>query len=312
MNQGWVYEEQVGKAGAGQTLLAYYVQRYQHSSEADWRSRILTQQIRVNGQPAQPETQLERGQKLAYHRPPWQEPDAPLDFAILYEDDDLLIAAKPSGLPVMPGAGFLENTLLRQLKKRYPTDTPVPIHRLGRGTSGLLLLGRSPLAKSALTKQMRDRKIHKVYRALATNPAPTAPGIPEKFTIKTAIGKVPHPSMGYIYGAVPDSDPSANFAHSECHVVSRDANTTLLDVTILTGRPHQIRIHLAASGYPLMGDPLYAIGGIPKLDLNPETGQLPVPGDCGYHLHAFQLGFTHPQNQQSLSFEAQPPPDLST
>lgn len=304
MNQGWIYEEQVGKAGAGLSLLAYYVQRYRHSSEDEWRSRILSQQILLNDEPAQPDTILERGQMLAYHRPPWQEPKVPLDFDVLYEDADLLAVSKPSGLPVMPGAGFLEHTLLGQLKKHYPAETPVPIHRLGRGTSGLVLLGRSPLARSELTRQMRDRKIHKVYLALATGT-----DMPERFTIKTAIGKLPHPSLGYIYGAVAEEDPSASFAHSECLVLRRDADTTLLEVTILTGRPHQIRIHLAAAGYPLWGDPLYAIGGIPKLEPNPETGQLSVPGDCGYQLHAWQIGFLHPSTQQPLQIEA-PPPEL--
>ena len=304
MNQGWVYQERVGKAGVGQTLLAYYVQRYRHCSEADWRSRILSQQILLNDQPAQPDTLLERGDQLAYHPPPWQEPNAPLDFEILYEDADLVAVAKPSGLPVMPGAGFLEHTLLGQLRKRYPTETPVPIHRLGRGTSGLVLLGRSPLAKAGLTRQMRDRKIHKVYLALAEGV-----DMPDQFEITTAIGKVSHPTLGYIYGAVADDDPSARFAHSQCQALRRDAEATLLQVTILTGRPHQIRIHLAAAGYPLVGDPLYAVGGLPKLTPNPATGTLPVPGDCGYRLHAWQLGCTHPRSSQPITLTA-PPPDV--
>lgn len=302
MNQGWIYRDRVDKKAAGQTLLAYYVQRYRHSDEADWRSRIVSHQVLLNGQPAAPETVLERGQQLAYHRPPWQEPEVPLDFEVLYEDADLLAVAKPSGLPVMPGAGFLEHTLLGQLKRKYPTETPVPIHRLGRGTSGLVLLGRSPLAKAELTRQMRDRTIHKVYLALATGT-----GMPEQFTIKTAIGKVPHPSLGYIYGAVPETDPTARFAHSECQVRHSSAEATLLAITIFTGRPHQIRIHLAAAGHPLLDDPLYLPGGIPKLTTNPNTGLLPVPGDCGYYLHAWQLAFEHPRSKVPVSIVAPPP-----
>jgi len=305
MNQGWVYREQVSKGGAGQTLLAYYTQRYRHSGEAEWRSRILSHQVLLDNQPAQPDAVLKRGQRLAYHRPPWQEPDVPLSFEVIHEDADLLAIAKPSGLPVMPGAGFLENTLLRQLKQHYPTETPVPIHRLGRGTSGLVLLGRSPLAKSELTRQMRDRKVHKVYRALAAGT-----DMPDEFVIKTAIGKIPHPTMGYLYGAVAENDPSASFAHSECKVFKGDAKATLVEVTILTGRPHQIRIHLAAAGYPLVGDPLYGIGGVPKLTLNPITGKLPVPGDCGYWLHAFQLGCIHPRSGDPLKLVASPPATL--
>lgn len=305
MNQGWVYREQVGAAAAGQTLLAYYCDRYRHSSEGDWRSRILSQQILLNGQPAQPDTPLEPGQRLTYHRPPWQEPEVPLNFEVIYEDADLLAVAKPAGLPVMPGAGFLEHTLLGQLKQHYPTETPVPIHRLGRGTSGLVLLGRSPLAKSELARQMRDRKIHKLYRALASGVE-----MPDKFTIERAIGKVPHPSLGYVYGAVAEHDPSNRFAHSSCRVLRRGAEATLLNVTIFTGRPHQIRIHLAAAGYPLLHDPLYGIGGLPLRSPNPGTGRLPLPGDCGYWLHALELGCIHPRSGQPLRFIAPPPEAL--
>lgn len=304
MNQGWLYEEQVDGAGEGQTLLAYYCQRYRHSSEAEWRSRILDHQIWIDGQPAAADTRLRRGQILSYRRSPWKEPAAPLAFVVLYEDADLLAVAKPSGLPVLPGAGYLEHTLLGQLKCHYPDETPVPIHRLGRGTSGLVLLGRSPLAKAELTRQMRDRSLQKVYRALATGTT-----MAEQFTITTPIGTVPHPSLGHIFAAVDETAPSARFAQSDCRVIQKGVEATILEVTILTGRPHQIRIHLAAAGYPLVGDPLYVVGGQPRRSPHPGMGRLPVPGDCGYHLHAFRLSFMHPRSQQRLTLEA-PLPEI--
>ena len=89
-----------------------------------------------------------------------------------------MIIAKPSGLPVLPGGGFLQNTLLYQLQQRYPQEMPVPVHRLGRGTSGLMLIARSSLAKSKLSQQMRDRQISKIYRALI---GPSE--LPTEFTI---------------------------------------------------------------------------------------------------------------------------------
>lgn len=305
MNQGWIYREQVDGNGAGLTLLDYYSQRYRHSTPQEWQERIAGGQILLNGMPAPADTRLQAGQRLTYHRPPWQEPDVPLSFQILYEDADLLIVEKPAGLPVLPGGGFLENTLLHLLKRQYPTETPVPIHRLGRGTSGLMLLARSPLAKAKLSQQMRDntlgtardRLIRKTYRTLIGQS-----NLPDRFTLTYPIGKIAHPVLGYIYGAVEDG----LFAHSECQVLRR-TTTTLLDVTILTGRPHQIRIHLAAAGYPLLGDPLYDVGGIPRHQGAIADEKLPVPGDCGYHLHAYRLSFSHPQTNTSMSFTCPPP-----
>jgi 23S rRNA pseudouridine1911/1915/1917 synthase len=110
------------------------------------------------------------------------------------------------------------------------------------------------------------------------------------------IGKLPHPTLTYVYGATPDG----RFARSDCRVLQRRSEATLLAVSLLTGRPHQIRIHLAAAGYPLLGDPLYLAGGIPRIPL--DSSATPVPGDCGYHLHAEQLTLTHPRSAERLTF----------
>lgn len=309
MNQGWVYQDQVRRREAEQTLLEYYTGRYGHSSQADWQSRIEAGQVLLNGMQVSAATRLQAGQMLTYHRPPWQEPDVPLLFDVRYEDADLLVIAKPSGLPVLPGGGFLKHTLLHQLRCRYPQDTPIPIHRLGRGTSGLMLLARSPLAKASLSQQLRestaaaggDRQIRKTYRALVG-----AGEMPDQLTITQPIGKVFHPHLGYVYGAVDDGQ----FAHSEVQVVRRDPQTTLLEITILTGRPHQIRIHLAWTGFPLVGDPLYEGGGVPRFFSSDPTVKQPVPGDCGYWLHAYRLAFAHPRTHQILFFECPAPAEL--
>ncbi|GAB4343639.1 MAG: pseudouridine synthase [Cyanophyceae cyanobacterium] len=309
LNGGWVYRDRVGPRWAGQTVVAYYAQRYRHSTADQWRDRAIAGQIYVDGQAAAPDQVLGCGQTLTYHRPPWHEPAVPLEFEVVYEDADLAVVAKPSGLPVMPGGGFLDHTLLGQLQRRYPTETPIPIHRLGRGTSGLVLLARTSLARSRLTAQLRDRTMTKIYRAIAAGP--TASQLRDHFTVTQPIGKIFHSTLGYVYGSTDDGA----FAQSDCQVLERDRDRLLLDVTILTGRPHQIRIHLAAVGIPLEGDPLYAIGGQPRSPDDPDSSVDPRmeqiiggggdaiarPGDCGYRLCAHTLGFDHPRTGDRLT-----------
>jgi len=307
LNHGWIYREQVNAARAGQSLLDYYAHHYRHSTRDEWEERIRAGQIQVNDAVATVDTTVQPGQWLAYHRPPWEEEDVPLQFDVLHEDEDLLVIAKPSGLPVMPGGGFLEHTLLWQLQQRYPDSPPIPVHRLGRGTSGLMLLARSPLARRQLAQQMRESTLNpdapsrlcKTYRALI---GPTE--LPDLTVLTYPIGKVPHPTLGYVYAATPNGKP----ARSDVQVIRRTADQTLLEVTIRTGRPHQIRIHLAAAGYPLVGDPLYKAGGVPYGA--EDLPSIAVPGDTGYHLHAYRLTVPHPRTGEMLHLCATPPPIL--
>ncbi|MEO1591438.1 MAG: RluA family pseudouridine synthase [Cyanobacteria bacterium J06632_22] len=293
MNQGWTYRDRVHPQFASLTLLGYYSQRYRHSTRREWQQRIESQQILVDGQPADPHTPLAVGQRLTYRRPPWQEPPAPLDFSVLYADEHLLVVSKPSGLPVLPGANFLEHTLLHQVRRQYPSA--YPIHRLGRGTSGLLLLAKSKAARQHLSQQMRQHHIRKVYWSIVTgHQGGHLDPIPDRFVTQQPIGKCPHPLLGQVYGAL----ETGMAAQSTGRVLQRWRDQALVEVAIATGRPHQIRIHLAALGYPLLGDPLYEVGGKPR----PEA----VPGDCGYWLHAGQLAFVHPITASPIQIQQRP------
>ncbi len=293
LNEGWAYRERLGPDAEGQTLLAYLSRRYAHSTPEEWAGRISAGLVHLDGGVGCAESVLYRGSELVWERPPWVEPEAPRSFAVLYEDEDLLAVAKPAGLPTLPGANFLQGTLLYQVQAYAPDAAPV--HRLGRWTSGVVLCARNYASRTSLTRQWSGREIGKHYRALAS-------GVPgwEELEITTPIGPVPHLLLGTIHAA----SPAGKAAWSRVMVRQRGAEDFLCDVEIATGRPHQIRIHLAAAGHPLVGDPLYTSGGLPAPDSRA------VPGDPGYLLHAAELYFAHPRSGSAMAIVCEPPAPL--
>lgn len=289
-NEGYEYRELLGPDADGRTVLAYLSGRYDHSSVTTWMERIESGHVLLDSRPAHSESILQRGSELVWQRPPWIEPEAPLTFSVLYEDEDLLAVAKPAGLPTLPGGSFLQKTLL-YLVRAYSADA-APLHRLGRWTSGLVLCARNHHSSKELIQQWSGRKVGKRYRSLCS-------GLPawDELTITTPIGPVAHALLRSIHAAAPDGKTSL----SKVTVLERRPDSFLGDVRIATGRPHQIRIHLAAAGHPLVGDPLYIAGGLPA----PDTHAL--PGDPGYHLHSAELSFCHPSTGREVTIECEPP-----
>jgi 23S rRNA pseudouridine1911/1915/1917 synthase len=294
LNAGYVHRERLGPEARGRTVLAWLCERHSHSDAVTWLDRIARGELWLEGAVAGPETELVPGRTLAWHRPPWDEPEVPLEFGVLFEDEALLAVHKPSGLPTMPAGGFYEHTLLRLVQRTRPEATV--LHRLGRGTSGLVLFARTDVARAALHRAFRDHALEKHYRALSRGVAPM-----DEVEIKTPIGEVEHPLLGRLHAAC----EQGREARSVARVHSRGASTTLWDVQITTGRPHQIRIHLASIGHPLAGDPLYGPGGVPA------PGVRALPGDLGYHLHAHRLSFAHPMTGRPMTLVAPPPPELA-
>lgn len=290
MNRGFDYEERIDPHGEGRTLLDYLTARYRHSDARAWVERILAGFVLVDGHAATPDTCLRRGQVVVWRRPAWEEPEVPAAFEVLLDDPDVLAVAKPAGLPTLPGGGFLEHTLLAKVRALDPAASP--LHRLGRWTSGVVLFARNPEAATDLARQFADRTIEKRYRALAA-------GLPkcDAFTIDVPIGPVPHAHLGTVHAA----SPTGRSSRTRVVVVERRTNLFLCDVRIETGRPHQIRIHLAAAGHPLVGDPLYPAGGVPP----PDTTAL--PGDPGYLLHAAEIAFRHPRTERPVIVTCDPP-----
>ena len=291
LNHGYAYRERIRDGGV--PLLAYLVEHYRHADAEGWRARLEEGQVTLDGRPAGPDQVLAGGQTLVWFRPPWAEPPVDTRFQVLYQDAALVAVAKPRGLPTLPGGGFLEHTLLALVQAQFPQANPM--HRLGRETSGVVLFARTHAAGALLQAAWRDHTVEKRYRALGSGLATE-----DAFTVAVPIGPVPHPWLGSIHAASAQGRPSL----SHVQVLERRAQDTLFQVRIETGRPHQIRIHLAWAGHPLVGDPLYAAGGLPR----PELPAL--PGDGGYFLHAEQLVFPHPVTGARLELWAPPPAEL--
>ncbi|CAJ1976778.1 unnamed protein product [Sphenostylis stenocarpa] len=338
-NDGLSYDDVVRSSDAGLTLIEFYSAKYKSSAPLQgWLQRIKSGQITYDGRVVtDSNTVLRVGSKLVYHRLPWKEPDAPHIIEVLYEDDDMIALNKPSGLQVLPGGLFQQRTVLTQLQweaNLYKKPHPVPVHRLGRGTSGILLCAKTKLARARLAFYFADGtshiggesrdtnrelgKIAKIYRGLAS-------GIVEndEVTINQPIGVAKYPGVAKgLYVASQSGKPAV----SVVGILDRNVqeNSTLVQVKIQSGRPHQIRIHLSFIGHPLLGDPLFGDGGQPKcLDCDSvdesfaEDGGYPrptkpVPGDCGYNLHAHKLVLSHPLTNELIEIIAPLPSVLQT
>ena len=279
LNSGWTYRDRVPRVGVRTLVSEWLAHRYRHSEALIWQQRIAAGELELNGAVLSGDQQLQGGEILCWSRPPWLEEAIPDHWDTIHDDGDLLVINKPSGLPVMPGGGFLRHTLTALLE---PTGAR-PVHRLGRFTSGLQVCARTSPTRALWSKQFRpDGGCRKVYQAWSQRVPGLEPG--RCLTVSSDVVERPHPLLGWIWGPEPLDDAPIRkrlSAHSEFELLERTAAGDRLQVTISTGRPHQIRIHLAQLGSPLLGDPLYL--------LNREISATATPGDGGYRLHAWRL-----------------------
>ena len=216
LNRGYAYTTIISSSKHhGRTLLSHLASLYPHSTAQAWQQNLINREVTVNGITATRSESLTSGQTLVWNRPPWIEPDTPQHFEVLLNDPHLLAVNKPSGLPTLPGGGFMENTLLRLVQKQTPNANPV--HRLGRATTGIVLFAKTPEAAAKLSANWNTPRIQKIYRALAQGIAQH-----DTYEILTPIGLVPHPLIGSVWAANPNGKPSKSVAN----VISRTASTT--------------------------------------------------------------------------------------
>jgi 23S rRNA pseudouridine1911/1915/1917 synthase len=223
-------------------------------------------------------------------------PDIPL--RIVYEDRDLLIVDKPAGLVVHPSAGHASDTLVNALLAHGPGDQwggiagvqrPGIVHRLDRDTSGLLMVARNDAAQASIMAQLKARRVKKTYQALVQGSVAAAVG-----RIEAPIGR--DPKHRTRMAVVPDGRPSV----TGYRVRERFADWTLLELDLVTGRTHQIRVHLDAIGHPIAGDPVYGTG----------TSRRGPDGLDRLFLHAWRLELTAPSDGHLIRATAPLPVEL--
>jgi 23S rRNA pseudouridine1911/1915/1917 synthase len=247
----------------------------------------------VNGAAGKPSTLLDPGDLIAYAidapRTLSAEPEQ-LPIDVVYEDDDLLVVDKAAGMVTHPAHGATEGTLVNALLAHVPVLPGERIraglvHRLDRDTSGLLLVAKTDAALATLGRAMQARYIEREYRGIVIG----VPDEPEG-TIRGAIGRDPRNRMKYAIRT--EGKPSVT------HYALRERllGTSELTFWLETGRTHQIRVHMAALGHPVLNDPIYGR----------SDSRLPLPGQA---LHAWRLRFKHPRTKQMMNFESEPPPE---
>lgn len=225
-----------------------------------------------------------------------------VDFAIVYEDDDLLVINKPVGLVVHPGAGNWTGTLVNGLLYYDPKLAQLPragiVHRLDKDTSGLMVVAKSREAHYELIKQLQDHDVEREYYALVYGEV-TAGG-----TIDAGIARDPRDRLKMAV------DEEGKPAITHYRIAERLGNFTLLRVNLETGRTHQIRLHLASIHHPIVGDQLYGKGlRLPKKASDALIQAL--KNFTHQALHAGRLSFVHPITQEHVSFSAPLPQDYT-
>ena len=214
--------------------------------------------------------------------------DLPLD--IVYQDDDLAVVFKPSGMVVHPAAGNPDGTMVNALMMKLDGLSgiggelrPGIVHRIDKDTSGLLLVAKNDRSHLMLSEQIKAHTVERAYRAIVIGHLKQPEG-----DVEGPIGR--HPTDRKKMAIVPDGRE----AHTHWQVLEKLRGATLIEARLTTGRTHQIRVHMASIGHPVLGDPVYG----------PKKSPYPVEG--GQLLHAFRLGFIHPSTGEKMLFEAPP------
>ena len=294
---------EVEESLAGRRLDQVLAERLPELSRARLQRMIQGGAVDVAGRDAKPALKLRAGDLVSGHVPEARPADhlepEPISLVVAFEDADLIVVDKPAGLVVHPGAGHRSGTLVNALLYHCGTSLsgiggvlrPGIVHRLDKGTSGLLVAAKNDATHRGLVAQWKRRSIDREYLALVRGKPRTESG-----SIDAAIGRHPNDRKKFSIRA-----RRGRPAVTHWSVERSLGDLTLLRVRLETGRTHQIRVHLASVGLPVAGDPVYGGGRAVSRALGLDRQAL----------HAARLGFEHPRSGERLGFESPLPEDLA-
>ncbi len=289
------------EAEAGQRLDHYLASRMPGTSRARIQAWIAEGRVRAGGAARKPSWKVRPGERIEVEPaepPPLRAFPEDIPLEILYEDESVAAVNKPAGLVVHAGAGRASGTLVNALLHRYGrlSDTGDAmragiVHRLDKGTSGVILVARTEAAHRALAQQFASRTVEKIYLALVEGRVPAGQGIIDRPIERDPVRRT----------RMTARTGRGRAALTEYRVLERLPRFTLLEVRIRTGRTHQIRVHLASMGHPVAGDTLYGAAARP-------AGLDPLGRPW---LHAWRIGFVSPATGERVTVEAPLPEELA-
>jgi len=281
----------------GQRLDRFVADELPQLSRSQVKRLIQSGQVTLNGEPAKPAASLSQGDRVVVQvlaAPEAELVAEPALLDVVYEDAHLLVVNKAAGVIVHPGAGRVEGSLLAAAIAYRPDivsanedpDRPGIVHRLDRDTSGLILIAATADAQRKLRAQFKARQVLKIYLALIQGRLEPMVG-----AIEAPIARDPLCRTRMAVAA------DGRYARTEYRVLEHLSDATFVEVQLLTGRTHQIRVHFSAIGHPVVGDRVYGGRGAHKA----------APRQF---LHSHRLGFTHPASGEALEFTSPLPQDL--
>jgi 23S rRNA pseudouridine1911/1915/1917 synthase len=278
-------------------------------SRSQAKNMIQEGLVQLNARPGKASARLKRGDKLQVSlveaAPPRLVPQ-PMDLDIVYEDEEILVLSKPAGLVVQPGAGHFSATLVHGLLAHCPKIGGVGgearaglVHRLDKDTSGVMVVAKTQMAHDALSRQFSQRRVHKEYLALVHGRMSQRSG-----TVETPLGRDRKDPK-----RISTRPRKPKEAVSRWELLAWLGTTSWLKVIPETGRTHQIRVHMASIGHPVVGDPLY--GGKRRLkDLSPDPQKNLLMRVKRQLLHAWRISIEHPSSGERLWFQVPIPGDM--